>query len=75
MSRGRPLSNVSSLERVCPLTFWQRGWRSLGRSGRACSHWLGRLPRWLRFSLLGVITLVLSLLALDRIFPPPPLDP
>ncbi|WP_421209612.1 penicillin-binding protein 1C [Aeromonas enteropelogenes] len=47
----------------------------LGRSGRACRRWLGCLPRWLRYSGLGAIVLLLSLLALDRIFPPPPLDP
>lgn len=75
MGRRRPLSNVPSLERVRPLTFWLRGWLKLGRSGRAGWCWLGRLPRWLRFSVLGIITLCLSLLALDRLFPPPPLDP
>lgn len=75
MSRRRPLSNDPSLERVRPLTFWQRGWLKLGRSGRACRRWLGCLPRWLRYSGLGAIVLLLSLLALDRIFPPPPLDP
>lgn len=75
MSRRRPLSNVPSSERVRPLTFWQRGWLKLVRTGRAGWRWLGRLPRWLRVSVLGVITLCLSLLALDRIFPPPPLDP
>lgn len=47
----------------------------LSRSGRVCLVWLGRLPRWLRFSVLGAVALLLSLLALDRLFPPPPLDP
>ncbi|WP_421219231.1 penicillin-binding protein 1C [Aeromonas enteropelogenes] len=75
MGRRRSLGNDPSLERVRPLTFWQRGWLKLGRSGRACRRWLGCLPRWLRYSGLGAIVLLLSLLALDRIFPPPPLDP
>ena len=75
MSRRRLLSNVSSSERVRPLTFWQHGWLKLGRSGRAGWRWLGRLPRWLRVSVLGVVALLLSLLVLDRLFPPPPLDP
>lgn len=69
------LSNKPSLERVRPLTFWRRGWLRLCHGGRICRHRLGRLPRWLRFSVLGVVALLLSLLALDRIFPPPPLDP
>ena len=75
MSRRRPLRNVPPLERGHPLTLWQRGWLKLRHSGRACRRWLGRLPRWLRFSALGAVALFLSLLALDRLFPPPPLDP
>ncbi|MFK8774687.1 transglycosylase domain-containing protein, partial [Aeromonas caviae] len=74
-TRCLSLSNTPSLERVRPLTRWQRCWLSLGRTGHAGWRWLGGLPRWLRFSVLGVVALPLSLLVLDRLFPPPPLDP
>ncbi|MGY3942504.1 penicillin-binding protein 1C [Aeromonas tecta] len=42
---------------------------------RSSRSWLRRSPRWLRLWSCGLGGLLLLLVALDRVFPPPPLDP
>ena len=54
-----------------PAGFWSRArqWLHQGRLA------LPGLPRWLRLTGLGMGAFILVLLVLDRVFPPPPLDP
>lgn len=62
-------------DEVRPAGWWRQGRQWLCKRGHALPGSLRRLPRWLRVGVAGVVALFLLLLVLDRIFPPPPLDP
>lgn len=62
-------------DEVRPAGCGQKGRQWLHKRWLALLRGLRRLPFWLRLGVAGVGALLLLLVALDRVFPPPPLDP